>query len=61
MKFSLLPLLLGGESLSAEAKQALCEDRIKDAADLLMVEDGLNCAEAGHLLDLLDIEACEED
>jgi hypothetical protein len=35
MRFSLVPLLLGGESISAEAKQALRENRINDAADIL--------------------------
>ncbi len=41
MKFSLVPLLPGGESISAEMKQALREDRIKDAAHILIVEYGL--------------------
>jgi len=41
MKFSLVPLLPGGESISAEMKKALREDRIKDAAHILIVEYGL--------------------
>jgi len=35
------PLLPGGESISAEMKQALREDRVKDAAHILIVEYGL--------------------
>ena len=58
MRFSLVPLLLGGESISAEAKQALRENRIDDAADILTAGFGLNCVEAGHLL---DVAVCEDD
>jgi hypothetical protein len=58
MKFSLVPMLLTGESISAEARQALRENRIKDAAEALIAEYGLSCVEAGHLL---DIAVCEED
>ena len=57
MKFSLVPLLLTGQSISSEARQALRENRLKDAAEILMEEYGLNCAEAG---DLLDVSACQE-
>lgn len=57
MKFSLVPLLLTGQSISAEARQALSENRLKDAAEILMAEYGLSCLEAG---DLLDITACEQ-
>ena len=57
MKFSLVPLLLTGQSISSEARQALRENRLKDAAEILMEQYGLNCAEAG---DLVDISACEE-
>ena len=53
--FSLVPLLLSGESISAQARQALREDRVKDAAVILMKDYGLSCAEAG---DLLDVSAC---
>ena len=58
MKFSLVPLLLGGESISPEAKRALRENRIKDAAEILIAEHGLNCVEVGHLL---DIAVCDDD
>jgi len=57
MKFSLVPLLLTGQSISSEARQALRENRLKDAAEILMEQYGLNCAEAG---DLLDVSACED-
>ena len=53
--FSLVPLLLSGESISAPARQALREDRMKDAAVILMKDYGLSCAEAG---DLLNVSAC---
>jgi len=51
MKLSLVPLLLNGESLSAETKAALREDRRRDAAVLLMEQYDLNCREAGELVD----------
>ena len=54
-KFSLVPMLLTGESISPEARQALRENRLKDAADILMKEYGLTCVEAGQLL---DVSAC---
>lgn len=56
MKFSLVPLLLTGQSISADARQALRENRLKDAAAILMQEYGLTCAEAG---DLLNVTPCE--
>lgn len=56
MKFSLVPLLLAGKSVSREARQALRENRLKDAALILMEEHGLSCVEAGHLL---DVSACD--
>ena len=57
-KFSLVPMLLTGESISPEARQALRENRLKDAADILMKEYGLTCVEAGQLL---DVSACADD
>jgi hypothetical protein len=57
MKFSLVPLLLTGQSISTEARQALRENRLKDAAEILMAKYGLSCVEAG---DLLDMSACEQ-
>jgi hypothetical protein len=56
MKFSLVPLLIAGQTISAKARQALLENRLKDAAALLMKEYGLTCAEAG---DLLNVTQCE--
>jgi hypothetical protein len=57
MKFSLVPLLITGQSISTEARQALRENRLKDAAEILMAKYGLSCVEAG---DLLDMSACEQ-
>ena len=53
--FSLIPLLLTGQSISPEARQALRENRLKDAAVILTEEYGLSCVEAGNLL---NITAC---
>ena len=52
---SLIPLLLTGQSVSPEARQALRENRLKDGAVILMEEYGLSCVEAGNLL---NITAC---
>ncbi len=57
MSFSIVPLLLAGESISPEARQALRENRLKDAAEVLMQQYGLNCLEASQLL---DVSACYE-
>ncbi len=56
MKFSLVPLLIAGQTISAKVRQSLLENRLKDAATLLMQEYGLTCAEAG---DLLNVTQCE--
>lgn len=56
MKLSFVPLLLAGKSISPEARQALLENRLQDAAILLMQKHGLSCIEAGHLL---DVSACD--
>jgi hypothetical protein len=56
MKFSLVPLLVAGQSISAAIRQALLENRLKDAAAMIMKEYGLSCAEAG---DLLNVTQCE--
>jgi hypothetical protein len=53
MKFSLVPLLLVNRDISAEARNALVENRLHDAAAILIEENGLSCVEAGHLLDVL--------
>ena len=57
-KFTIVPMLLTGKSISAEARQALRENRLKDAADIIMKEYGLNCDEASQLLDIL---ACNDE
>jgi len=54
-EFSLIPLLLTGQSISSEARQAIRENRLQDAAVILMKQYGLNCDEAG---DLLNVTAC---
>ena len=50
VSFSVVPLLIGEDWLSAKARQALIENRLKDAAELLMQEYGLSRAEASDLL-----------
>jgi hypothetical protein len=57
MKFSLVPMLLTGQSISSEARQALRENRLRDAAEILMEQYGLSCVEAG---DLVDASVCEQ-
>jgi hypothetical protein len=54
-RFSIVPLLLGSRDISAATRRALVENRLRDAAFLLMDEHGLSCIEAGHLL---DVPAC---
>jgi hypothetical protein len=56
MKFSIVPLLIGGKSLSPEVRRALRENRLQDAAKLIMQEYGLSCIEAEQLL---DVPACD--
>jgi hypothetical protein len=56
VSFSIVPLLLGNRDISTEARQALIENRLRDAAGLLMHEHGLSCLETSHLL---DISACD--
>lgn len=55
MSFSMVPLLLTGKTISVEVKRALVENRLQDAAELLMRDYGLSCIEAGQLL---DVSAC---
>ena len=54
-RLSVVPLLLADEEISGDAHQALLENRLQDAADLLMQKYGLSCIEAGQLL---DVSAC---
>jgi hypothetical protein len=56
MSFSLVPMLLTGESISPEARRALRENRLKDAAAVLMQEYELSCVEVS---DLLNEPVCE--
>jgi hypothetical protein len=56
MKFSIVPLLIGGESITAEVREALQENRLQDAARLIMQKYGLSCVEVGQLL---DVPACD--
>lgn len=56
MKLSFVPLLIGGKSISPEIKQVLRENRLQDAAELIMQKYGLSCVEAGQLL---DVSACD--
>jgi hypothetical protein len=56
MSLSVVPLLLAGKSISSEARRALQENRVKDAAEILIQQYGLNCSE---VCALLDISACD--
>ncbi len=56
MKLSFIPLLLTGKTISTEVRKALRENRLKDAAAMLMQQYGLSCIEAS---DLLDIAVCD--
>jgi hypothetical protein len=57
MKLSFVPLLLGGNSLSPEARTALRENRREDAAAWLMRQYDLDCREAGALV---DVSVCDD-
>jgi hypothetical protein len=57
MKFSLVPLLLASRDISSEARKALVENRLRDAAAMLMEQNGLSRIEAGELL---GVSACQE-
>lgn len=52
MSFSVLPLLLVNRDISAEARRALVENRLQDAAQLLMRQYALSCLEVSHLVDI---------
>lgn len=54
-RLSVVPLLLAEGEISAEARRALLDNRLTDAARALIDEHGLSCTEAG---DLLDVSAC---
>lgn len=57
MKFSLVPLLITGQTISNEIRQALRENRLQEAAASIIQQYGLNCVEVGQLLDL---SACDD-
>lgn len=57
MSFTLVPMLLAGQSISPDARQALRENRLEDAAQLLMREYGLTRAETN---DLLRVSLCPD-
>jgi hypothetical protein len=52
MKLSIVPLLITGQSISPEIQEALRENRLQDAAKLIMQQYGLSCIETGQLLDV---------
>jgi hypothetical protein len=52
MSLTLVPMLLAGRSISPDARQALRENRLEDAARLLMRDYGLTRVEAHDLLGL---------
>ena len=52
MTFLVAPLLLVEEEIAPEVRRALVENRLWDAAQLLMREYGLSSAEAAALLDM---------
>ena len=57
MKLSLVPLLITGQSISNEIRQALRENRLQEAAAIIIQQYGLSCVEVGQLLDL---SACDD-
>ena len=52
MRFSLIPLLIFSDIISAETQRSLRERRLQDAAKRLMKEHGLTCREVEDLLDI---------
>ena len=56
--FSLVALLVVDEDISAEARQGLRENCLRDAARLRMRQYALNCVEAGNLL---NVTVCEDN
>ena len=57
MKFSLVPLLITGQTISKEIRQALRENRLQEAAAIMIQQYGLSCVEVGQILDL---SACDD-
>ncbi|HEY2990802.1 MAG TPA: hypothetical protein VGL11_24020 [Candidatus Binatia bacterium] len=54
-RLSVVPLLLADEEISGDVHEALLENRLGEAAALLVQKYGLSCVEAGQLL---DVSAC---
>jgi|SRR4030095_8234435 hypothetical protein len=46
------PLLFADTQIPSDVRQALVENRLQDAAIILMEEYGLSCVEVTHLLDM---------
>ena len=57
MKLSLVPLLITGQTISNEIRQALRENRLQEAAAIMTRQYGLSCGEVGQLLGL---SACDD-
>ena len=53
MSFSLIPLLIFSDTISAETRKSLGERRLHDAAKRLMKEHGLTCRKVEDLLDIV--------
>ena len=53
MRFSLIPLLIFSDIISAETQRSLREHRLQDAAKRLIKEHGLTCREVEDLLDIV--------
>ena len=53
MSFSLIPLRIFSDAISAETQKALRERRLQDAAKRLINEHGLTCREVEDLLDIV--------
>jgi hypothetical protein len=57
MGFSLVPLLLFNRDISEQTRRALQENRLRDAAKLIIRRYGLSCLEVS---DLLNISVCDQ-
>ena len=51
-RLSVVPLLFADTQIASDVRQALVENRLQDAAIILMEEYGLSCVEVTHLLDM---------
>ena len=48
-RLSVVPLLIADTQIPGDVRQALVENRLQDAAIILMEEYGLSCVEVTHL------------